>query len=973
MPAHSSALFDAVKAYNDQAPITLELVTEDPNCNWGCHLYAPPPISNDTATNLFDFLAQHTLPAVPPADLHIRTDESKPYFWLNIARGSEDHWTEVAASYDITQETVSATVSNPEPLALGFNLGSSTVSDGVVSQAGMGLPETTYLVRGGGNNRLIDYSDSTGYYDIIMHSTGTYNVSISSLAINAVADPATITADGQETTVIRVTVTDQTGAPVPDGTEVSLSTTAGTFATGNSTTATTSGGTGKVGVLLTAGTTSTRATITIRVRQASAQTTVEMQADTPSDPPGTYRISGHIVDINDRPVGNVAVHVEGGSEAMTSGDGTYTLSSLEPGTYTLTPLLDGYTFEPASRTVTVSSDVSEQDFTALPTLDSGFQPDPDGYKFNNYLGSSYADYHFDEMRAMFGDDAVCMPDRPRCTVKRAAAIWYLFAYNFMKGGHCYGMAVTSSRFFSEVDEERPRHFESDARHTYDLELSTMPVRQHIAYYHVQQLINPISGALNVSRHRSVQDNLDVLHYLLSDSTSGLPILGLISKDNGAHAITPYAIQDRGNGIYHIMVYDNNHPGDANRSVRIDTNANTWRYDMGGTLGIWSSDQNPNSLAVIPLSLHAKSGFDCPWCAGTQLASGTPSGQIWATGASDMLITDAQGHQLGYTGDQFVSDIPGAYKLFLSGGLGISVPPIYQVPLTTTYTLTLEGQTSLQQDADPPAITQFGPGYAVAVEDVQLAPEAQGQVRIAADGTEVAYAATDADTPSIMLVHDGEHESIRAQVQEASVGAGKVLTATVDVARGTLVVNNAENDAGSYNLEINRTDASGVYTFTHTAIEVSAGETHYADYGAWDGAGDINVEIDRDSDGTIDDQVELVDDNSDIAVLELTADTTSLAADGQSTTTIHAAIADTDEIAIASEPITFTTSLGTINPAYATTDDAGHATATLTAGTTPGIATITVSASGVERRLDVRLDDTTPQDNRSQLYLPLVVR
>jgi hypothetical protein len=33
----------------------------------------------------------------------------------------------------------------------------------------------------------------------------------------------------------------------------------------------------------------------------------------------------------------------------------------------------------------------------------------------------------------------------------------------------------------------------------------------------------------------------------------------------------------------------------------------------------------------------------------------------------------------------------------------------------------------------------------------------------------------------------------------------------------------------------------------------------------------------------------------------------------------------------------------------------------------------VSASGVERRLDVRLDDTTPQDNRSQLYLPLVVR
>jgi hypothetical protein len=55
-----------------------------------------------------------------------------------------------------------------------------------------------------------------------------------------------------------------------------------------------------------------------------------------------------------------------GSTTTTSG--TYTLTGLPDGVYTVTPTLQGYAFEPASRQVTLSgADLASQDFTATPS------------------------------------------------------------------------------------------------------------------------------------------------------------------------------------------------------------------------------------------------------------------------------------------------------------------------------------------------------------------------------------------------------------------------------------------------------------------------------------------------------------------------------------------------------------------------------------------------------------------------------
>jgi hypothetical protein len=69
---------------------------------------------------------------------------------------------------------------------------------------------------------------------------------------------------------------------------------------------------------------------------------------------------------------------------------TYTVTGLLTGTYTLTPTLAGYTFEPVTRTVSVPPDASGQDFTAVavPTPAPTFASNhPDGRPGSTFIFS----------------------------------------------------------------------------------------------------------------------------------------------------------------------------------------------------------------------------------------------------------------------------------------------------------------------------------------------------------------------------------------------------------------------------------------------------------------------------------------------------------------------------------------------------------------------------------------------------------
>ncbi len=84
----------------------------------------------------------------------------------------------------------------------------------------------------------------------------------------------------------------------------------------------------------------------------------------------TFTVSGTITTSAGAGINGVTVS-NGSGSATTNASGAYTLSGVTNGTYTLTPSLSGYTFTPATRSVTVSgANVTAQNFTGAPVVDT---------------------------------------------------------------------------------------------------------------------------------------------------------------------------------------------------------------------------------------------------------------------------------------------------------------------------------------------------------------------------------------------------------------------------------------------------------------------------------------------------------------------------------------------------------------------------------------------------------------------------
>jgi hypothetical protein len=82
---------------------------------------------------------------------------------------------------------------------------------------------------------------------------------------------------------------------------------------------------------------------------------------------GNYSISGTVLKANKKPFSGVTMTLSGAASGTTTtnASGNYTFTGLFNGTFTVTPQKTGYTFTPASRTISISgANVTGQNFTA---------------------------------------------------------------------------------------------------------------------------------------------------------------------------------------------------------------------------------------------------------------------------------------------------------------------------------------------------------------------------------------------------------------------------------------------------------------------------------------------------------------------------------------------------------------------------------------------------------------------------------
>ena len=251
---------------------------------------------------------------------------------------------------------------------------------------------------------------------------------------------------------------------------------------------------------------------------------------------------------------------------------------------------------------------------------------------------------------------------------------------------------------------------------------------------------------------------------------------------------------------------------------------------------------------------------CWWCKNAR-ANMAATSKIWSSGQGNLLVVDDQGRRVGTVGSQVITEIPDSFVTPIIGGLG-KAQSIYSVPQSGTHTLILDGQTLTQTVTTQ--VTQFGPGYAVTADGIALKPSAQGQLTIAADGREATYQASDATEVNLTLALDdldngavpnsatpATASSYTFEMSGLDVGSNQRVKASIDAAKGVVVLSNAQASSGNYDLQLTRGTSAGEQIFVHPSLQIAAGDTQYVDYANWNGTGSIEVKVDRGSDGTID--------------------------------------------------------------------------------------------------------------------------
>ncbi|GFO55703.1 hypothetical protein GMSM_27100 [Geomonas sp. Red276] len=81
--------------------------------------------------------------------------------------------------------------------------------------------------------------------------------------------------------------------------------------------------------------------------------------------PAAYSIAGKVT-LNGAGLGQVTLAVSGVGNQFSDGNGNFSFIQLSNGSYTVTPSRSGYSFTPASVTVTINNNGAAADFTAVP-------------------------------------------------------------------------------------------------------------------------------------------------------------------------------------------------------------------------------------------------------------------------------------------------------------------------------------------------------------------------------------------------------------------------------------------------------------------------------------------------------------------------------------------------------------------------------------------------------------------------------
>jgi hypothetical protein len=235
-------------------------------------------------------------------------------------------------------------------------------------------------------------------------------------------------------------------------------------------------------------------------------------------------------------------------------------------------------------------------------------------------------------------------------------------------------------------------------------------------------------------------------------------------------------------------------------------------------------------------------------------------QIWLEGEGNLIITDKDGKRTGFVDGQFVSEIPGVqFDVLRSDDLWKdSQEPTYYVPVGMEFNVTVDG--SQLQEASVSSVTMIGPGYDLAVDNINLDPGQQDMIDFGPDGKTISYTSEFTESPDILLGLETPGADYAFFVKGADTEEGATVTLKLDDANGVLTIDTEKNtQAGTYALGVARIDENGEQVFGHDGLVLEPADIIHVEYGKWQGDGtELPIGIDKGGDGSVDETEEVTD-------------------------------------------------------------------------------------------------------------------
>lgn len=512
--------------------------------------------------------------------------------------------------------------------------------------------------------------------------------------------------------------------------------------------------------------------------------------------------------------------------------------------------------------------------------DLGFRPSEHGFSFENYGGEGEVNLTANDLRRMFGDQVCSSIQGDECILTPPGKHWMQQINDAMSGGHCEGMAVLSTLFYLGI--ENPNEFGAPTVPALELN-GNEKLQREIAYWWATQSTLPAREGIVQQTPSGIVNTL-MNAFQAGPEGSEQYAIGFYKRDmTGGHAVTPYAVVDKGNGIYWIMIYDNNYPGEE-RAIEVDTNADTWSYS-GSTnpsepADDYEGDATTYTLELAAISTRLSQQY-CPFCDEDE-SSGSANGvlmspsaqagiqtynEVWLEGDADLLITDLEGRSIGFRDGVFVNEIPGARSSGNKFGVNvwnINAEPVYYIPSDIDFSIEIIG-THLTEPTTS-TVTLFGPGYALEVSDIVLEPGQVDVLDVAPDGSLLSYYTATGSTPFLLVAIETDESDYLFGVYGEEMGPGEAINLSLNIEEGWLSVDSIDNtETSSYGMVVARYDDEGEQIFGADGIEVLPDDVFYIDYLKWPGNGQpMILEIDEGGDGTIDAEIEIEDITDELA-------------------------------------------------------------------------------------------------------------